>query len=151
MIISSFDKLEPIQFKGDSNYGFTRRRLIPTDQMKNCSVSFYELEPGASNCPYHYHTVNEEVFYIISGTGTLKMPEGDKTVAAGDIIYFPADDSGAHKLTNNSNEKLVYIDFDTSLLPEIAVYPDSGKIGFYNGGDRAIFKRNTEVDYYDGE
>ena len=30
-------------------------------------VAFYTLPPGKSNYPFHYHTTNEEVFYIISG------------------------------------------------------------------------------------
>ena len=46
-------------------------------------VTFYTLMPGKTNFPYHYHSVREEVFYIISGTGTLKTPEGDRTVTEG--------------------------------------------------------------------
>ena len=37
-------------------------------------VYFYTIPPGKVNFPYHYHTVNEEVFHIMSGQGTLRTP-----------------------------------------------------------------------------
>ena len=36
------------------------------------NINFYILQPGKSNYPYHQHFGREEVFYIISGTATLK-------------------------------------------------------------------------------
>ena len=62
-------------------------------------VHFYTLQPGKANYPYHYHTANEEVFYIISGQGTLKTSEGDRTVSEGDVIVMPAHENGAHRLS----------------------------------------------------
>lgn len=38
------------------------------------NINFYTLQPGKSNYPYHQHFGREEVFYIISGTATLKTP-----------------------------------------------------------------------------
>jgi hypothetical protein len=34
---------------------------------------------------------------------------------------------------------------------EIAVYPDSEKIGVFGEGLRALFKQGSEVDYFEGE
>jgi hypothetical protein len=41
-------------------------------------------------------------------------------------------------------------------VPEICVYPDSGKIGVYGrqagaGGLRELYRRSDAVDYYEGE
>ena len=110
------------------------------------------MPPGKSAVPYHYHLRNEEVFFILSGTGLLKTPEGERTVSAGDFLYFPNNEAGAHKITNTSeSEPLVYADFDILHEPEIAFYPDSGKVGIFGMGHRLIFRQSETVDYYEGE
>lgn len=117
-----------------------------------CTVNFYELPPGKSSFPYHYHTANEEIFYLISGTGLLRTPDGEKTVQAGDVIIFPTGEKGAHKLTNLSEtETLVYLDVDTNRFPEIVYYPDSNKIGVKASGEMKNIYMDTDVGYYAGE
>lgn len=71
------------------------------------SINFYSLQPGKSNYPYHQHYGREEAFYIISGTATLRTPEGEIEVKEGDIIVFPANEKGAHMLTNHQHEKMI--------------------------------------------
>jgi uncharacterized cupin superfamily protein len=110
-------------------------------------VAFYTLMPGKSNFPYHYHTGMEEVYYIINGTGVLRTPEGEKTVTEGDVIVFPANENGAHQLTNNSNEPLVYLDVDTYSSPEVVFYPDKGDFRVMAGGVRKNFSLDNEVNY----
>ena len=46
---------------------------------------------------------------------------------------------------------LTYIDFDVVHDIDIAVYPDSGKIGIWGMGSNKIYPRNADVDYYHGE
>ena len=73
-------------------------------------------------------------------------------VEAGDLLFFPADAGGAHKLTNTSPaEMLTYIDFDTNNDVEAVIYPDSNKIGIWGSGTNKVFQVEDEVDYYDGE
>ena len=116
------------------------------------TVSFYSLEPGKANYPYHYHTGNEEVFYIISGKGTLKTPEGDKYVSEGDVIVMPANENGAHMLVNTSDAPLIYIDIDTVSSPEVVVYPESEKIMVMARNIKMkSFKIENAVNYLAGE
>jgi uncharacterized cupin superfamily protein len=134
-------------------YEYYRRAILPGGTANQCALSVYEVPPGKAAYPYHYHSKNEEVFYIISGSGILKTPKGARAVSPGDFLFFPACENGAHKLTNNSEtEPLVYIDFDTENDLEVAFYPDSGKLGV--GGKNVpfrLFRTNTTVGYYDGE
>ena len=88
-------------------------------------VHFYTIQPGKANYPYHYHTANEEIFYIISGQGTLKTPEGDKIVSEGDVIVMPAHENGAHQLINTSDAPLIYLEVKTENSPDIVLYPDT--------------------------
>lgn len=133
-------------------YEYHRRAFLPFGEAKQCAVSIYEIPPLKSAYPYHFHTKNEEVFYILSGSGILKTPEGERTVSAGELLFFPADENGAHKLTNSSETTtLVYIDFDTSNAIDVTVYPDSKKIGVWGMSINQLYRTETAVDYYEGE
>jgi len=133
-------------------YEYYCRPLVPNGTAEQCKVSLYEIPPGKSAYPYHYHTQNEEVFYVISGNGLLKTPDGERNVSSGDFLFFPANESGAHKLTNTSEtEMLVYLDFDTVNKIDVAFYPDSKKIGIWGNNINKVFKTDQQVDYYDGE
>ena len=118
-----------------------------------CNVSIYKIPPKKANYPYHYHLKSEEVFYIISGSGILETPDGDKTISAGDIIICPPDENGAHRIINSSdNEMLVYLDCDTVCFPDIAYYPNSDKVGMLlNNGLNEFYERKKSTDYYEGE
>lgn len=134
------------------DYEYARRKFVPFGDAKHTLVSVYEVPPMKSPYPYHYHHKNEETFYIISGEGILKTPTGERNVTAGDFLFFPTGPEGAHKLTNCSKtEKLVYIDFDVVHDIDIAVYPDSDKIGVWGMGINKIYPQSADVPYYDGE
>ena len=133
-------------------YVFNRKIIVGKEDSQHFGVSIYEVPPGNATFPYHHHMCNEEVFYILSGTGLLKSPEGEKTVTAGDFLYFPNNEKGAHKLTNISeSETLVYADFDIMHELDVAFYPDSDKVGIYGMGKRLIFPVSKQVGYYEGE
>ena len=143
----------PGEFTDNQNdYVYVRRKFVPQDGAKQCVVSVYEIPPHKAAYPYHYHVKNEETFYIVSGTGCLRTPDGEKTVSAGDMLFFPAGEKGAHKLTNTSDsENLVYIDFDTKNDLDAAFYPDSGKIGIWGMNVNKVFETKDAVDYFKGE
>lgn len=133
-------------------YEYFRRKFVPIGGANNALVSVYEIPPGKAAYPYHYHHKNEETFYILSGEGILKTPDGERKVSAGELLFFPTGPSGAHKLTNCSKtENLIYLDFDVIHDVDIAVYPDSDKIGIWGMGINMIYPRSSAVDYYEGE
>ena len=137
---------------GHEGYEYRRRKFIPFGGAKNTLVSVYEVPPGKAAYPYHYHHKNEETFYILSGEGILKTPEGERRVEAGELLFFPTGPAGAHKLTNSSEmEDLVYIDFDVVHEIDVAIYPDSGKIGVWGMGINKLYCQDSDVDYYQGE
>ena len=143
----------PVSHKAEhEGYEYFRRKFIPFGGAKNTLVSVYEIPPGKSAYPYHYHYKNEETFYILSGEGILRTPDGERKVTAGEFLFFPTGPEGAHKLTNcSATENLVYIDFDVVHDVDVAVYPDSDKIGVWGMGINKIFPQDGNVDYYDGE
>jgi len=149
------DKIDniPQKHKCDhEEYEYFRRKFVPFGKAKNSLVSIYEIPPQKSAYPYHFHHNNEETFYIISGEGVLRTPDGERKVGAGELLFFPAGAEGAHKLTNSSKtENLVYIDFDVVYDVDVTVYPDSDKIGIWGMGINKVYPKSADVDYYDGE
>lgn len=134
------------------DYVYNKKEIVSKPEAAQCVVSVYEIPPGKAAYPYHYHLSNEEIFYILKGQGLLVTPKGKRIVGEGDFIYFPANDNGAHKLINSSDtDMLVYIDFDTQNDIDIAMYPDSGKIGVWGKNTNRVYNINDNVDYYEGE
>lgn len=133
-------------------FEYYKRELLPKRANGQCAVSLYEIPPKKSAYPYHYHTKNEEAFYIIQGNELLETPVGEKCVTAGDFLFFPANEKSAHRLTNVSDtEPLVYLDFDTFNDIDVAFYPHSEKIGIWGKGINQIYKIQDQTDYYNGE
>ena len=108
-------------------------------------IQFVTLQPEKAYFPYHYHTANEEVFYIINGQGTLKTPEGEKTVSEGDVIIMPAHENGAHMLINNFDVPLIFIEIKTVNSPDIAIRPEDGKFAVM-GGPKELFLKTFKID-----
>ena len=133
-------------------YEFYRHDLVPVSKAEMCTMGLYEVPPGKSAYPYHCHMQNEEVFYILSGQGLLRTPEGERLVGPGESVFFPTGEAGAHKITNVSEtEMLVYLDFDVRHALDACLYPDSGKIGVYGRGLRQLYETKDQVGYYEGE
>ena len=143
----------PVSHKREHDgYEYYRKKFIPFGGAKNSLVSVYEIPPHKSAYPYHFHHNNEETFYILSGEGVLRTPDGERKVSAGEFLFFPTGPAGAHKLTNSSDtENLVYIDFDVVHDVDITIYPDSDKIGVWGMGINQLYPQAEAVDYYDGE
>jgi uncharacterized cupin superfamily protein len=114
--------------------------------------SVYEVPPGQANCPYHYES-DEEWLLVLSGTLTVRHPDGEDELVAGDLVCFPRGPAGAHKLSNTGRETVRMFIVSTRNMPQVAVYPDSDKIGIWteDGRDDIMVRRESGVDYYDGE
>ncbi len=114
-------------------------------------ASVYEVDPGESVNPYHYEGVEEEWLLVLQGAPTLRDPDGEHQLVAGDVLCFPAGPAGAHKVTNRSAAVVRIVMLSTIPPNEISicVYPDSDKVGVWPPGKR--LRMGEPVDYWDGE
>jgi uncharacterized cupin superfamily protein len=128
-------------------------RLGPEIGGRMLAGTVYELPPGQSNCPYHYEHGDEEWLIVLAGRPTVRHPEGEDELAAGDVVCFPAGPGGAHKTINRSEEPARILFVSTRRMPAVAVYPDSDKIGVFTEErrDDLLVRRESGVDYWDGE
>lgn len=57
--------------------------------LTDVAVNYYELESGDSFAfAYHNHEIQEEAFYILTGTATFETEDGPVEVEAGEVIRF---------------------------------------------------------------
>jgi len=108
-----------------------------------------QLNPDQYSVPYHFHRYAEELFIIISGSATLRTPNGLEIVNSGDLIFFEKGKTGAHQLYNHTTETCVYLDIRTYIGYDVAEYPDSNKI--FIAPSREIFEIDSQVSYFEGE
>ena len=109
--------------------GAAAYHVIAPQEADGLRIAFVCVEPGKEAYSYHWHEQDEEAFFILSGTARVRTPQGDKTVHAGEIITFPAGESGAHVISNPSDsEKLTYLDFGTNHVPDICHLGDIKKL-----------------------
>ena len=129
LVVKNLNSIEGEKLNKGVGNEFTIKQVIPRAEATKCRVNFVEVEPGNQAFSYHYHEMNEEVFYIISGIGIVRTSKGDINVKAGDVITFPTGIEGAHVIRNGSDkEKLVYLDFDAINVPEIVHMIDTKKV-----------------------
>jgi uncharacterized cupin superfamily protein len=120
-----------------------------------------EVPAGKRAWPYHFHYVNEEMFYVLEGTGTLRYGGERYPIRAGDVISARAGTREGHQIINTSQAPLRYLAISTMDEPDVFEYPDSGKFGVYvgaaPGADEAgrsfsHFGRLADAcDYWEGE
>ncbi len=138
-----------------------RKRLGPLAGARLLGCSLYRLQPGQRPWPFHFHHVNEEFFYVRAGYGQLRTNEGTRGLKPGDAFACPPGPDGAHAIQNTGDAPLEYLALSTMQQPEVAEYPDSGKIGVMvgspPGGDASartralVFRIEDAVSYLDGE
>lgn len=144
-----------MQYDEDDPEGYSvgYNRFGPSIEAVRLGATVYELPPGQSVCPYHYEYV-EEWLLVLDGDVVLRTPEGEQGLVRGDLVCFAPGPSGAHKVSNRSEQTARVLMFSSAREPSVAVYPDSDKIGVWPGNDddRVMLRRaDGHVDYYDGE
>jgi uncharacterized cupin superfamily protein len=132
-------------FKLFSDVSRKKKGLNP----KNLNFDLRLLNPGQYSAPYHSHRFAEELFMIISGSLTLRTPNGLDIVSSGDLVFFEMGDSGAHQFYNHTSEPCTYLDIRSFVGFDICDYPDSGKILI--APSLEIFKKEDQAKYFEGE
>ncbi len=66
------------------------------------------LPPGKAAWPLHAHYVNEEMFFIIEGSGSLRLGEESWPLRAGDVVAVPPGPETPHQIVNDSEADLRY-------------------------------------------
>ena len=70
------------------------------------SLAEARLPPGARTTP-HYHPLTEEIYYLLEGTGRMRIGDRVRDVGPGDAIAIPP--GAVHTIENTGNVPLKFL------------------------------------------
>jgi quercetin dioxygenase-like cupin family protein len=80
-----------------------KTNLVETENLF-CDV--YALEPGQAQAG-HRHAVGDKLYFVLSGSGRIRVADEERTVRAGDLVCAPA--GSEHGVANPGPERLTVL------------------------------------------
>jgi uncharacterized cupin superfamily protein len=141
----------------ESEYGGIVRHLARSVAVRS-GLNWIGLPAGERGAPPHCHSVEEELFVVLDGSGTLELwsPPGAERQAepaethelrAGHVVSRPPGTRISHSLLAGP-DGLTYLAYGTRDSSDVCYYPRSGKIFFRGVG---VIARLEQLEYSDGE
>jgi len=150
--VVNLDELKLERFAKGDKFASASVRIGPLLGASDLGYSYDVVPPGKSSCPFHSHRGEEEMFFVVRGSGTLRYADETRKIRAGDIVCCPTGGpETAHQIVNDSDAELAYLSISTMMPAEICEYPDSKKIGVFAEGLRHMTRREHHVDYWTDE
>ncbi len=155
--IMNLDEVVFNDIEDNGLYTSSRGQISDHIGAKNLGYNLTVLPPGKSQCPFHNHHGEEEMFFILEGTGELRFGDQRYPLRPHDVIACPpGGPEVAHQITNTGLVPMRYLSLSTRLQMEVCEYPDSQKLGVFVGTRgardlRKMFRAENTVDYYDRE
>jgi uncharacterized cupin superfamily protein len=142
--LDAYDGPEGHRFRG---YSFGREAGASLT-----GFSVYELEPGEATWAYHFELTEEEWLIVVAGEVTLRDPDGERVLRAGDTVCFPAGTAGAHAVRNagDSTARLA-MPSSAARHGSATVYPDTGTYRISGPGFRHRARLGEPVEFWEGE
>jgi uncharacterized cupin superfamily protein len=125
----------------------TRRNLGRAAGSVAAGLQHVEVGPGKESTAQHCHSVEEEIFVILGGTGVLVLGDDETPVRAGHVVARPPGTGVAH-VFRAGDSGLTYLAYGTRDPSDVCYYPRSNKIAFRGVG---VMARLERLDYWDGE
>jgi uncharacterized cupin superfamily protein len=92
--------------------------------LTNFGVNLTRLAPGAISALRHAHTKQDEFVYVVRGQPTLHTDEGRRRLAPGMCAGFKAGTGNGHRLINETDEEVIYLELGDRTPGDEGSYPD---------------------------
>jgi uncharacterized cupin superfamily protein len=89
-------------------------------------IEHVTIPPGKRNFPFHSHGAMWEVYYVLSGNGTMRTDEETVDLQPGDTYICKP--GLAHQIINDTDADLIYLVVANEPAHDSCYYPDSGKL-----------------------
>ena len=101
-----------------------KRRLGDACGLTRFGVNLVTLGPGAQSALRHWHTLEDEFVYVLSGELTLVTDAGEQTLTSGTCAGYSAGSRDAHHFINRGDEPATYLEIGNRIDGDNAFYPD---------------------------
>lgn len=103
--------------------GRIKRQLGDFFGLQNFGVNLTELSPGAESALLHRHSRQDEMIYVLEGTPTLRMEDGEQLLQPGMCAGFPSG-GAAHHLVNRTETAVRYLEIGDRTPGDEGFYPE---------------------------
>src|SRR5438552_5797661 len=90
-----------------------KRRLGDACGLTRFGVNLVTLGPAGQSALRHWHTLEDEFVYVLSGEVVLIANAGEQTLSAGMCAGYPSGKRDAHHFVNRSNQPATYLEIGT--------------------------------------
>src|SRR5881398_1660408 len=87
-----------------------KRRLGQACGLTKFGVNLVTLGPGGQSALRHWHTLEDEFVYVLSGEVVLVTDAGEQLLTAGMCAGYPAGQRDAHHMINRSDQPARYLE-----------------------------------------
>ena len=150
--------IDALEVRSGSNYphpfreiclGPTWRKLGDAVGLTDFGVNLVRLTPGKWSSQRHWHTVEDELVYVLEGEVVCVEDDGETVLRAGDCAGFKAGVSNGHKIENRSGAEAVLLEVGTrSAETDACDYPDIDMV-LPRGADRYFHRDGTPYPKHD--
>jgi uncharacterized cupin superfamily protein len=102
-----------------------RQRLCSTTGAPRAALSRYRIAPGRRPMPLHVHADEEEIFFVLAGSGRSWQDDAVHEIAAGDVLVHRAA-AEAHTLVGGSDAPLEVLAFSSGSPTGLTTLPRAG-------------------------
>ena len=102
----------------------SKRRLGDACGLAKIGINLVTLGPGGQSALRHWHTLDDEFVYVLSGEVVLVTNGGEQVLTAGMCAGYPAGAKDAHHFVNRSGGPATYLEVGNRTPGDNAFYPD---------------------------
>jgi uncharacterized cupin superfamily protein len=124
-----------------------RRELGRAAGAQASRLHWVQVTPAKLAHPEQCHSMEEKIFVVLSGSGTLLLGDEEVAVGPGHVIGRPAGTGVAHSFRAGAKE-LTFLAYGSLERGDACYFPRSGKIALRGLG---VVGRLEAVDYWEGE
>ena len=102
----------------------SKKALAKVCGLTQFGVNLVSLGPGGQSALRHWHTLEDEFVYVLSGEVVLITEQGEQILVAGQCAGYPAGERDAHHFVNRSGKQAQYLEIGSAIKGDNAFYPD---------------------------
>ncbi len=101
-----------------------KRKLGEACGLTRFGVNLVTLGLGGQSALRHWHTLEDEFVYVLSGEVVLVTAGGEQTLTAGMCAGYPGGSRDAHHFINRGGAPATYLEIGNRIEGDNALYPD---------------------------